>query len=137
MPHPQTHPDGHSYGEPEAAAAPLTEHNWRDNETYLYGVDLFNYEYYWEAHEAWEGLWKLEDKRSDCALLLRGLIQISAQCIKQRAGNARGVEKLRDKALANLKAVCAKTTYMGIDVGTLCHLLEQKTPNVLHLTLSG
>lgn len=114
----------------------MTEANWRENAAYLYGIDLFNYQYYWEAHESWEGLWKLEDRRSDCALLLRGLIQISALCIKRRAGNARGVEKLRDKALANLEPVCAKTPYMGIDVGQLCHLLDSQHPNTPRLALS-
>jgi uncharacterized protein len=114
----------------------LTEANWRENAAYLYGIDLFNYQYYWEAHEAWEELWRLEDKRSDCALLLRGLIQIAAQCIKRRENNARGVEKLRDKAWANLAAVGAKTPYMGLDLGALCRLLDSQHPNVPRLALS-
>ncbi|MGY8825076.1 MAG: DUF309 domain-containing protein [Candidatus Latescibacterota bacterium] len=125
-PHPHTHPKGHSYGAPEPTATPLIEHNWRNNEVYLYGVDLFNYEYYWEAHEAWEGLWKLEESTAHRALFLQGLIQVAAMCIKRRAGNARGVEKLRSKAVLKLRLLCAETPYMGIDLGALCQTLTQR-----------
>ncbi|PIE89864.1 MAG: hypothetical protein CR997_09125 [Acidobacteria bacterium] len=32
--------------------------NWRHNRTYLYGLDLFNEGFYWEAHEAWGELFR-------------------------------------------------------------------------------
>ena len=53
QPHPVRDPAGHSYHVepmPVAAEAPL------GSDVFLWGLDLFNHGYYWEAHEAWEGL---------------------------------------------------------------------------------
>ena len=45
-PHPTNSSDGHSYGE-EAADYNKWESNlWKDNEDYLFGIDLYNYHYY-------------------------------------------------------------------------------------------
>src|ERR1035437_2234874 len=57
--HPRRDPTGHSY----RPAPQLDRHppwapeEWRTLDDWLYGVDLFNRFYFWEAHEAWEGLW--------------------------------------------------------------------------------
>ncbi len=83
---------------------------------YLYGIDLFNHQYYWEAHEAWEGLWKMERRPSDCAHFLQGLIQLSAMGVKMREGNARGTQKLRAKALGHLGQA---DSYMGMNLAAL------------------
>ena len=57
-PHPTRDPKGHSYtGEPEPPADYFEPEEWRDNEDYLFGVDLYNHGYLWEAHEAWESIW--------------------------------------------------------------------------------
>ena len=63
-PHPTQDERGHSYsrGE-EAPALYFPPESWRENADYLYGVDLYNHGYLWEAHEAWEGLWH---KAADC-----------------------------------------------------------------------
>ena len=36
---------------------PPDPEQWHLCRPYLYGIDLFNDGYYWEAHEVWEGLW--------------------------------------------------------------------------------
>lgn len=69
-----------------------------------YGIDLFNWGYYWEAHEAWEELWQNADKRSAEGLALRGLIQVAAACLKARQGNQRGVDILRRRAQETLES---------------------------------
>ncbi len=102
-PHPRNHPDGHSRDAPEYIGPALTEQTWAQCTAYLYGVDLFNHGYYWEAHEAWEGLWKRAPRASPEAHLLQGLIQLAAMRIKERAGNERGAHKLRQKALDHLQ----------------------------------
>src|SRR4030095_3868699 len=63
-PHPVSHPQGHSYRgrareEPPPRFAP---ERWRENVDFLHGCDLYNHAYWWEAHEAWEGLWHLTRK---------------------------------------------------------------------------
>ena len=57
FPHPISDPEGHSHGIREQAAAPVGPDDWHTNRDYLFGIDLFNHGYYWEAHEVWEGLW--------------------------------------------------------------------------------
>ena len=57
-PHPTRDPRGHSYAEPEGE--PHTwrpDEEWRENQEYLFGCDLYNAGYLWEAHEAWEDIW--------------------------------------------------------------------------------
>ena len=56
-PHPTNSPEGHSYGKEDEEHEKWDSDLWKDNEDYLFGIDLYNYHYYWEAHEAWEGLW--------------------------------------------------------------------------------
>ena len=63
MPHPRNDPDGHSYDEEEEYLPHFTAEEWRDCEHYLYGVDLFNQGYWWEAHEAWEAVWLAAGQR--------------------------------------------------------------------------
>lgn len=141
-PHPRKHPDGHSYNTEEYAGPPLTMENWRENQAYLYGVDLFNYGYWWEAHEAWEGLWGQEDKRSLCRGDLQGLIQMAAALVKWREGNRRGVEKLGGQARIKLERVDGENpVYMGLriaafirEVESALAVAEQVDPPLLRLS---
>jgi len=57
FPHPVNDPQGHSFGADPPPAELLDPDRWQICRAYLYGVDLFNHGYYWEAHESWEGLW--------------------------------------------------------------------------------
>jgi Domain of unknown function (DUF309) len=46
-----------------------------------WGIDLYNAGYFWEAHESWEALWRVE---TDAAIRerLQGLILAAAACLK-------------------------------------------------------
>ena len=80
-PHPVRDPRGHSYHVepiPVAAGASL------DSDAFLWGLDLFNHGYYWEAHEAWEGLWQVVDRDGPLRKLFKGLILLSAAGVKIR-----------------------------------------------------
>ena len=80
-PHPIRDPAGHSYHvEPRPAIAAL------DSDEFAWGQDLFNHGYYWEAHEAWEGIWHVADRGSALRALLKGLILLSAAGVKIREG---------------------------------------------------
>jgi hypothetical protein len=70
---------------------PLDPARWPDSRAYLRGIDLFNHGYYWEAHEAWEGLWHAAGRRGTTADFLKGLIQLAAAGVKVREGRADGV----------------------------------------------
>ena len=94
---------------------------WRQNEDYLYGVDLYNFAYWWEAHEAWEGLWL--EAEDTYRLFLQGLIQVSASLIKYHMRMLRPLRTLsiagRDK-LRQVVIECddASGNYMGLNLPT-------------------
>jgi hypothetical protein len=54
------------------------------SDAFLWGLDLFNHGYYWEAHEAWEGLWQVADRDDPLRMLFKGLILLSAAGVKIR-----------------------------------------------------
>src|SRR5437762_2797351 len=57
-PHPLRDPLGHSYAaSAQAVPAAWQLQDWPQLDAWLFGVDLFNAFYFWEAHEAWESLW--------------------------------------------------------------------------------
>lgn len=110
-PHPVAHPDGHSFHPAgvHPPAGPLLEpRRWRDTEDYLYGIDLYNGGYWWEAHEAWEGLWQQTDKAGRQGRFLQGIIQVSAAHLKRHVGQPEGVRRLLERARGHLAAVLAK-----------------------------
>src|SRR5438132_6902310 len=89
-PHPVSDPAGHSRGQAPQKPPPLDTARWSQSPTYLYGCDLFNHGYYWEAHEAWESLWHAAGRRGPVAILLKGLIKLAAAGVKIRQGRADG-----------------------------------------------
>jgi len=117
--HPVTHPEGHSYGKVEPVVYRPPE-NWRDNEAYLFAIDLYHQGYLWEAHEAWESVWKTVERDSIEGYFLRGLIQNSAAQLKAHCGVPRGVRTLSMRVGGFLSKVSEATQaerFMGVDVG--------------------
>lgn len=90
LPHPVTDPAGHSFGlrtDPGPALEPAT---WRDSTAYLFGFDLLNHQFYWEAHETWESLWNANGRRGTVADFLKALIKLAASGVKHREGRLAG-----------------------------------------------
>ena len=115
-PHPTRDPAGHSYGE-EGRAAYLDASRWDENEDYLYGVDLYNHGYLWEAHEAWEGLWHAAKHDRLQAEFLQGLIQCAAAALKIPMEQPRGVTRLAENGTRRLESVARSAPeFMGLDV---------------------
>jgi hypothetical protein len=129
-PHPTADPQGHSYrprGAPEPHVEFVAPERWRQSPDYLYGVDLYNHGFWWEAHEAWEGLWQLTDKSGVQGQFLQGLIQCSACHLKWHMGQLDGVARLRTSSRAYLDFVIAHAPgsfFMGLDV----HEFAQRFP---------
>lgn len=115
-PHPVLDEKGHSYGQPEADPPPFDPARWRESPDYLWGVDLFNHGYFWEAHEAWEGIWRTVRGKPQ-GDFLRGLIQVAAAFLKRLGGQAEGMRGLRRKAYAKLRPLAQSgEPYCGIDL---------------------
>lgn len=117
-PHPRRDAGGHSFGLPEPISSKTQPEYWRETHLYLYGVDLFNAGYYWEAHEAWESLWKALGPDSDHATFLQGLIQVAAASLKYQANNKEGVVRLSQGAIDKLIKIQKSYAhpYMGVNL---------------------
>ena len=101
LPHPTADPRGHSFGhaEPEVSGeARVLVTDWRGCPHFCFGVDLYNFAYWWEAHETWEGLWHCFEEGDPPRHALQGLIQVSAAHLKRHVGQPRGVEALLRRA---------------------------------------
>jgi hypothetical protein len=113
--HPRRHPQGHAYGTPETPPPYVPPERWRENETYLYGVDLYNFAYWWECHEALEGLWHLTGHKGVEASFLQGVIQAAAANLKRHMGVPEGARRLGKEAVDRLRSVGAPR-FMGADL---------------------
>lgn len=119
FPHPVSDPQGHSFGVPPQRPEPPDPQHWQACRPYLYGIDLFNHGYYWEAHEAWEGLWHSCGRRGPTADFLKGLIQLAAAGVKVRQGQPQGVRNHARRAAELFQqgaAACgaSQERYMGL-----------------------
>ena len=85
-PHPVRDPAGHSY---HVEPIPVAVEASLSSDAFLWGLDLFNHGYYWEAHEAWEGLWQVADRDGPLRMLFKGLILLSAAGVKIREAKMR------------------------------------------------
>jgi hypothetical protein len=109
--HPIRDPGGHSYGvQPVLVSASL------DSEEFAWGQDLFNHGYYWEAHEAWEGIWQIANRGSPLRALLKGLILLCATGVKIREGK-------RTPAMRHARRAGALTIFQAPWAYPLDHLL--------------
>ena len=104
-PHPVSDPAGHMFGEQHEEADALNPARWQASTEFLYGCDLLNHGFYWEAHEAWETLWHAAGRKGEIADFLKGLIKLAAAAVKAREGNPRGVARHASRALELLSGV--------------------------------
>jgi predicted metal-dependent hydrolase len=107
-PHPLSDPRGHSFGAaPNRPDAPDPDH-WQICRPYLYGLDLFNHGYYWEAHEIWEGLWHACGRAGENADFLKGLIKLAAAGVKVMEDKRRGIQTHARRAEALFRKIAAE-----------------------------
>jgi hypothetical protein len=121
-PHPITDPLGHLYGKgewlsmPERLSLPA---DWRRCDPYLFGVDLFNRRYLWEAHEAWEVVWNAVGHESPPGVFVQGLIQAAAALLQAHRcviGGALTLAAKADAKLARTEPLAVRGRYMGVSV---------------------
>ncbi len=102
FPHPIRDSSGHSYRAPgiqqetppRSLTAPVSlASDWKRSSDYLFGIDLFNHGFYWEAHETWEQLWIEFGRSGRDADFIKGLIKLAAAGVKAREGRPIGVQR--------------------------------------------
>ena len=83
----------------------LRPEQWREMGDYLYGIDLYNYAYWWECHEVLERLWHAAGRKTEQGNFFRALIQLAAANLKRSLGYRQAADNLRWRAVTRLEEV--------------------------------
>ena len=140
-PHPRRHPQGHSFGCPEPSPAPCRPEEWFQSEDYRFGIDLYNFAYWWECHEVFEGFWHAVGRKTEQGLFFQALIQLAAANLKRHTGHLNAAENLFRES--HRKFYGMPLFYMGLDIADLMNRLgaqigtEQAPPILLVLRLTN
>lgn len=121
-PHPRRHPQGHSFGYPEPNPAPCNPEEWSQSEDYRFGIDLYNFAYWWESHEVFEGFWQVVGPNTEQGRFFQALIHLAAAHLKQAMNNEAAARSLLGKSLRLCSGL--PDLYMGIDLTALRTRLE-------------
>ena len=113
-PHPVRDPEGHSYGQFEHDAIQFEPAQWQSCDEYLFGIDLFNYGYWWEAHEALESVWIAAGRTSQTGYFVQGLIQIAVAQLKQKQSFSDVARRMAADGLDKMHLI--NREFLGIDV---------------------
>ena len=97
--HPRRDASGHSHGLPEPMVDSFDPFAWRECQTYLFGIDLYDAGFYWEAHEQWEAVWLSVGRVGSTADFLKALIKLAAAGVKQLEGRRMGVNRHLERAV--------------------------------------
>jgi predicted metal-dependent hydrolase len=123
-PHPRNDPAGHSYDQDDEYLPTFTTDDWTNCTPYLYGIDLFNHGYWWEAHEALETVWHAAGQQSSlCGKFVQGLIQLAGAQLKRFVEEPRGAQSLTTSGVEKLSLV--EGVYLGIEVAALIDDVER------------
>ena len=95
---------------------------WQKSLHYRYAIDLFNGQYWWEAHEVLEGLWVKAGRRDDLALFLQGLIQVCAALLKKSQGIEEGARSLAARGVPKIAAHSG--IFLGVHVENLVQAIQ-------------
>ena len=123
-PHPQRDPCGHAFGAAETPPERFAPEAWRSCETFLYGIDLYNFAFFWECHEQLEGLLGGAGRTSQAGRLLRGLIQAAASHLKWVMEARAPAARLAGKALRHVSD--GTGIDLGVDVAALSTALQAR-----------
>jgi predicted metal-dependent hydrolase len=95
----------------------LNQEDWRQCEDFLFGIDLFNEEYWWECHEVLEGLWHAAGVDSEAGHVLQAVIQCAAAHLKVETKQPSGARRLFDHSLRHAR--WSGSRKLGLDLESL------------------
>jgi len=98
------------------------KYDTEDWDSYHKGIRLFNREKFYEAHEAWEEIWR-RTTDSDDKRFLQGLIQAAAFLVHHQRGNGRAAVKLYHDASEKLSSY--QRGYWGADIRKFLDALQE------------
>jgi predicted metal-dependent hydrolase len=90
----------------------------------LYGIDLFNHGYWWEAHDALEIVWLAAgQKTTQCGLFVQGLIQLSGAQLKRYIGETQGALSLTRAGSEKISRT--EGIYLGIGITSFVDTVQR------------
>ncbi len=136
-PHPRRNPQGHSFGCPEPGPAACRPEEWFRSEDYRFGIDLYNFAYWWECHEVFEGFWHAVGRKTEQGRFFQALIHLAAANLKRFTHHPVAERSLLGKSAHLFSGL--PDCYMGIDLAelrdSLTAALRQGFPPPLLMTL--
>ena len=85
---------------------------------WLFGVDLFNAFFFWEAHESWEGLWAAQPRRSAARASPAGTDSDRCRTAQDSPGSTAGATTLSRQGLEKVADTAASQHHLlGLDLG--------------------
>ena len=123
-PHSVRDPMGHS---DHVGPIPIAAEASLSSDAVLWGLDLFNHGYYWEAHEAWEGLWQVADRDGPLRVLFKGLILLSAAGVKIRERKNAAAARHAKRAAALFRQLPDRTFEHALGIPDNWNSIEQRS----------
>lgn len=119
-PHPKKS-GGYHEGMADPKADPIELNSPLTNRTFLYAIDLYNHEYFWESHVYFEALWNAHGRQGSVADFLKGLIKLGAAGVKVQVGQSKNAQEHFDRAIELLGTVqkTVGNSYLGFDLAQL------------------
>lgn len=77
-------------------------------------MDLYNFAFWWECHEIFEGFWRAAGTQSQQGRFFQALIHVAAANLKICMGSPSSADRLNKAALERFQMMPGR--YMGIDV---------------------
>ena len=137
-PHPSKDQDGHQHLIPPVSPS-VEWAKWETNEAWLRGLDLFDYRYYWEAHEQLEPIWLMIPQEDPHRDFVQGIIQAAAFRLKWHMGHTSPAMKLKETAtrrLLNSRDQLGGCIW-GVDIDSLTLQMRQVVKKGGWLTLTS
>ncbi|MGH7587090.1 MAG: DUF309 domain-containing protein, partial [Gemmatimonadota bacterium] len=124
------------------AVGPWSPEDWRTLEPYLHGIDLYNFAYWWEAHEVLEELWHAAGRTSPHARFVQGIIHVSAANLNFHRGHLEAGRRQARRGVLGLSRQSGRI-WMGIEVDDFIRQVEgyvtgrASRPALIGLVLDG
>jgi predicted metal-dependent hydrolase len=102
-----------------------------DDPRFRAGIDLFNKEEFFEAHEEWEALW--HETRGEPRNFVQGMIQVTSAMHHLGNGNMRGARLLHDTGVQLLKPY--GPAYQGVALADILRRFDDALREILTVPL--
>jgi hypothetical protein len=95
---------------------------WCESEAFRFGVDLYNFAYWWESHEIFEEFLRATRRGSREDELLRALVQLAAANLQRFTRREAGARRLARRAAERLMKLSG--VVLGVDAPILARAVR-------------